>query len=62
MLAHEIGDLENMLTSGNREEDPEKKVDLSLHLPTLPFILVLFALCYILFSWCEIYVYEKKMK
>ena len=28
MLAHMIGDLENMLNAGSELEDPEKKVDL----------------------------------
>lgn len=36
MLAHVINDLENMLTAGNKEEDPEKKVELSLFLLSPP--------------------------
>ena len=47
MLAHMIGDLEDMLSAGSKLEDPEKKVDIHIFyfLLSPPIILVLFALC-----------------
>lgn len=52
MLAHMIGDLENMISAGSALEDPEKKVN--LHKKALFFYSALystaFALCQVMFS------------
>ena len=47
MLAHMIGDLENMLNAGSALEDPEKKVELNMNAFFLfpPFFIQLLLLC-----------------